>query len=54
MAIAGIDIGTTGCKCTVYDRKGSLLSEAYKEYPTVRGDEHTLDAAMVWSYTKQV
>ncbi|QQZ61186.1 hypothetical protein JI735_33265 [Paenibacillus sonchi] len=54
MAIAGIDIGTTGCKCTIYNREGHFLGEAYKEYPTEQTDKHTLDAEMVWSYTKDV
>lgn len=55
MAIAGIDIGTTGCKCTVYDRKGRFVSEAYKEYLPGSTDEHTMmDAAMVWNDAKEV
>lgn len=55
MAIAGIDIGTTGCKCTVYDREGNFLNEAYREYSVVITEErHTLDAFLVWENTKAV
>ncbi|MDF2921279.1 MAG: hypothetical protein K0R57_193 [Paenibacillaceae bacterium] len=54
MAIAGLDIGTTGCKCTVYDRSGQLLSEAYREYPARETADHGLDASVVWECTKAV
>ncbi|MGC6589184.1 FGGY-family carbohydrate kinase [Paenibacillus sp. Dod16] len=54
MAIAGIDIGTTGCKCTVYDQKGQLLSEVYKEYCSAPSNKHLLDASLIWQYTKSV
>lgn len=36
MKIAGLDIGTTGCKCTVFDEKGNYLGKAYKDYPIKR------------------
>lgn len=32
MKIAGLDIGTTGCKCTVFDESGKYLDRAYREY----------------------
>lgn len=32
MKIAGLDIGTTGCKCTVFDEAGKYLGRAYREY----------------------
>lgn len=55
MAIAGIDIGTTGCKCTIYDKKGNLLSEAYREYNVIITEEHhLLDALLVWENTRAV
>ncbi|MBT2293702.1 hypothetical protein J7E73_32340 [Paenibacillus albidus] len=53
MAIAGIDIGTTGCKCSVYSREGELLNEAYREYPSSTTD-HLLDVALVWENTKAI
>lgn len=32
MKIAGLDIGTTGCKCTVFDNTGKELGKAYRDY----------------------
>jgi len=49
MKIAGLDIGTTGCKCTVFDRDGSYLGKAYRDYPvrrTVGGHEIDVSAVM--------
>ncbi len=36
MKIAGLDIGTTGCKCTVFDEDGKILDNAYRDYPVRR------------------
>lgn len=36
MKIAGLDIGTTGCKCTVFDENGIELGKSYQEYPVKR------------------
>lgn len=49
MKIAGLDIGTTGCKLTVFDEKGNHLGKAYREYPvrrTVGGHEMDITAVM--------
>ncbi|MBC7960900.1 MAG: carbohydrate kinase, partial [Vallitaleaceae bacterium] len=55
MSIAGIDIGTTGCKCTVYSDEGIFLNEAYREYHmTKKHGEHELDAWVVWEKVKEV
>ncbi|AJG98220.1 hypothetical protein LF65_01615 [Clostridium beijerinckii] len=55
MAIAGIDIGTTGCKCTIYDQEGNLISEAYREYNAIiTQEQHLLDAHLVWENTRAV
>lgn len=55
MAIAGVDIGTTGCKCTVCDLDGSLLGEAYQEYDMQKDtDGRELDAWEVWMKVKAV
>lgn len=55
MAIAGIDVGTTGCKCTVYERDGTFVQEAYQEYDAEKsGDGQELDAGMVWLAVKDV
>ena len=48
MKIAGLDIGTTGCKITVFDEKGNYLDKAYQDYPVSRGvSEHEIDAANI-------
>lgn len=48
MKIAGLDIGTTGCKCTVFDADGTYLDKAYKEYPVTRlASGHEIDAAIL-------
>ena len=50
MKIAGLDIGTTGCKCTVFDENGAMLGKAYRDYPVSRhADGHNIDAAMIMS-----
>ena len=41
MYLAGIDIGTTGCKCSVYDDE-EILMEEYEEYRIhITKEEHT-------------
>ncbi len=48
MKIAGLDIGTTGCKLTVFDETGKYLSKAYRDYPVrceVGG--HEIDAGAI-------
>lgn len=46
MKIAGLDIGTTGCKLTVFDETGAYLDRAYQDYPVSRGvTEHEINAA---------
>ncbi len=49
MKIAGLDIGTTGCKCTVFDENGLELGKAYRDYPVKRrvsGHEIDVSALM--------
>ncbi|MDO4632432.1 MAG: FGGY-family carbohydrate kinase [Eubacteriales bacterium] len=44
MKIAGLDIGTTGCKCTVFDENGKYLDKAYHSYPVQRNlSGHEID-----------
>lgn len=44
MKLAGLDIGTTGCKCTVFDENGKYLNRAYRDYPVVRSlSGHEID-----------
>lgn len=49
MKIAGLDIGTTGCKLTVFDENGAYLDKAYRDYPVrraVSGHETDISAMM--------
>ncbi len=44
MKIAGLDIGTTGCKLTVFAENGSFLGKAYRDYPVRRAlSGHEID-----------
>ncbi len=44
MKIAGLDIGTTGCKCTVFGETGEMLGKAYRDYPVSRSASgHEID-----------
>lgn len=48
MKIAGLDIGTTGCKCTVFDEQGIDLGKAYRDYPVRRAvGSHEIDVSAV-------
>lgn len=48
MKIAGLDIGTTGCKLTVFDETGAYLDRAYQDYPVQRGvREHEMEVTHV-------
>lgn len=46
MKIAGLDIGTTGCKLTVFEKNGKELDKAYHDYPVKRQvDGHEIDVS---------
>ena len=48
MKTAGLDIGTTGCKLTVFSEKGKDIDRAYRDYPVTRGgNEHEVDVASI-------
>lgn len=48
MKIAGLDIGTTGCKLTVFDEKGIELGKSYRDYPVKRNVGcHEIDVAAI-------
>lgn len=48
MKIAGLDIGTTGCKLTVFNEQGKQLDKAYRSYPVSRAAAaHEMDAAVL-------
>ena len=55
MSIAGIDIGTTGCKCTLYSDTGQFLNEAYTEYNVIQcNGEQEIDGLVVWQSVRSV
>lgn len=54
MKIGGLDIGTTGCKLTVFTEDGSFLNRAYRAYDTDSKEENTIDASCILSAVYQV
>ncbi len=56
MSLLGIDVGTSGCKASVFGEDGSHISSAYCEYPTLRNSqgEAELDSIQVWNKIKIV
>lgn len=56
MAIAGLDIGSTGSKCTVFHDDGSISAYRYEEYPMER-DRYgimTINPERVWQAVQRV
>ena len=48
MKLAGLDIGTTGCKLTVFDEQGRDLGKAYRDYPVRRQvSGHEIDISVL-------
>lgn len=48
MYIGGLDIGTTGCKLTVFDETGKQLHKSYSDYPVKRIESaHEVDASAI-------
>ena len=48
MKIAGLDIGTTGCKLSVFDENGDSLDKAYRDYPVRRHiSGHEIDISVM-------
>ena len=55
MLLAGLDIGTTGCKITVFSERGEYRGQAYREYPADRTPSaHEIDPCAVWGAVRQV
>jgi xylulokinase len=55
MAIGGLDIGTSGCKVTLFDEKGEIIASAYSEYSaSFVYERHELDARVVWKHVQTV
>lgn len=50
MNIGGLDVGTTGCKLTIYDQNGNYIYNSYKEYEVSRTkNAHEIDAENVFA-----
>lgn len=55
MKIGGIDVGTTGCKLTVYNESGELLNKEYEAYEVSRNaGEHEIDGMLIWDGIKKL
>jgi xylulokinase len=55
MAFGGLDIGTSGCKCTLFNDKGKQLAVSYRAYETTRSmGRHEIDVFVIWQAVKIV
>ena len=55
MKIGGLDIGTTGCKLTVFDENGTQLGKAYRDYPVRRAlSGHEIDISTMMESVYEV
>lgn len=55
MSIAGLDIGTTGCKITIYDNEGNYHYRVYRNYKAERGSSvHEVNAEHIWRAVQDV
>lgn len=55
MLLGGLDIGTTGCKISVYNDEGEFVFCAYREYKSERNESvHELNPSFVWEAVKEV
>jgi len=55
MKIGGIDVGTTGCKLTVYNEKGEFLHNSYVTYEISRNTgEHEINGEVILDGVKAV
>ena len=55
MFIGGLDVGTTGCKLTVYEDNGTFIYNSYKEYEVIRRTgEHEIYADVIFDAVCEV
>ena len=55
MAFGGLDIGTSGCKCTLFNDQGKQLAVSYRAYETTRNQGyHEIDIFVIWEAVKTV
>ena len=54
MLLAGLDIGSTGCKISVFQLDGKYLGGIYREYPVQRSHSaHEVDARAIWQAVQE-
>lgn len=51
MSIAGLDLGTSGCKCTIFEEDGRVSAYSYKDYPLILSKNNyiELNPDVVWT-----
>jgi xylulokinase len=56
MSLLGLDIGTSGCKATIIDEDGQVLSQSFSEYPLISAQPgwQEIDPERVWSSVRAV
>ena len=55
MALGGLDIGTSGCKCTMMTAEGQTLAVSYRPYAVSRtAGGHEVDADLLWDAVREV
>lgn len=55
MYIGGLDIGTTGCKISLYQENGDFICKEYREYSSIRdANRQEIDPQEVWDSVKSV
>lgn len=55
MLIGGLDIGTTGCKLTLFSEEGRQVHKEYSDYPVMRSLYiHEVDAEAIFAGVKKV
>ena len=55
MSLGGLDVGSSGCKCTVFDERGAELASAYMAYPVMRNmGLHEMDVDAIWQAVRNV
>ena len=55
MALGGLDIGTSGCKCTIMTAEGHTLAVSYRPYAVNRtAGGHEVDATLLWEAVQEV
>lgn len=53
--LGGIDIGTTGCKITIYENDGTYCYRIYQDYPVSRkAKEHEISAEAIWTGVRKI